>query len=1088
MSYGIGIDIGIASVGHAVVFLNDMGEPIGISRMGVRIFDSAENPKDGSSLAAPRREARSMRRRIRRHQHRLERIRNLIVSQGILSSEQLSQLYSGNITDVYALRVRALDELISDSDLCRILIHLAQRRGFRSNRKSDASDKEAGKLLGAVSDNEKRMKDNGYRTVGEMFYKDPVFAEHKRNKEDSYLSTVARDAIEAEAKLIFTKQREFGNTAFNKEFETRYLDILLGQRSFDEGPGKGSQYSGFIDSIGNCTFEKEEQRAPKASYSFEMFQLLQKINTIRIIKEVGARSLTDEERICLIKLAHKMENPTYSRVRKELGLSDDETFNSVYYRTDGKDAESKQKLGCLKAYHEMRKALDKVKKGRIEELDIAVRNNIAAAMTLYKTDANVIMYINKHAPQLTENDIQQILTMKGFSKFGHLSIKACNNIIPGLEAGLQYNEACEAAGYHFQAHSGSTKSMLLPPIRPDSAENNQITSPVVRRAISQTIKVINAIIREQGESPTFINIELARDMSKDKMERDKAEKEMQQNAERNQRIYDYLKNELHVADPSGQDIVKYRLFEEQNGICLYSLKSFDITRLFEPGYAEVDHIIPYSISFDDRFNNKVLVFAEENRKKGNNLPLQYLQGKAREDYQVYVEANVRNYRKKQALLKACITEEDKQKFKERNLQDTRTVSRFMYNYIRDNLAFAESPTGKINCVVAVNGAVTAYLRKRWGLSKVRADGDLHHATDALVVACTTPGLIRRVSRYANYDESRYVQTDDGSYLINPETGEVMQHFPQPWDDFRKEWEARTSSAPCDTLRAMRLPNYAGAPIDSVKPIFVSHMPKHKVTGAAHKETIRSAKLADEGMTVSKTELTKLKLKNGEIEGYYNPDSDRLLYEALKTRLIAFDGDAAKAFAEPFYKPKHDGTPGPLVKKVKIVEKTTLNTLVHQGHAIADNDSMVRIDVFYVEGDGYYFVPIYVADTVKPQLPNRAVVANKPYDQWKAMNDDDFIFSLYPCDPVCIHKKNGITMKLKNKQSTLTKSEYIPNKKEVLYYTGADISTGAIHVCNHDRTYMARGIGIKTLLNIEKYQVDVLGNYTRIEKEKRQTFR
>ena len=882
-------------------------------------------------------------------------------------------------------------------------------------------------------------------------------------------------------------QREFGNVAFNKAFEEDYLDILLSQRSFDEGPGKGSPYGGFAGAIGKCTFEKEEQRAPKASYSFERFQLLQKINTIRIIKAGVGRALTDEERALLIKLAHKTENLSYSRIRKELSLADEETFNCVYYRTDGKDAESKQKLGCLKAYHEMRKALDKVKKGRIEDLDTKTRNHIATAMTLYKTDANVIKYINEHAPQLKEAEIQQLLTMKGFSKFGHLSIKACDKIIPGLETGMQYNEACDAAGYNFQAHSGSTKSMLLPPIRPDSAENNQITSPVVRRAISQTIKVINAIIRELGESPTFINIELARDMSKDKKERDKAADEMQKNAEKNQRAYDFLREELHVAAPSGQDIVKYKLFEEQNGISMYSLRAMDITRLFEPGYTEVDHIVPYSISFDDRFNNKVLVFAEENQQKGDSLPMQYLQGKAKENFQVYVEANVHNYRKKQALLKERITEEDRQKFKERNLQDTRTVSRFMYNYIRDNLVFAGSPTGKVNRVVAVNGSITAYLRKRWGLSKVRADGDLHHATDALVVACTTPGLIQKVSTYARYEENRYVCTEEG-YLINHQTGEIIQHFPQPWDGFRKEWEARTSSAPRDTLKAMRLPNYAGAPIDSVKSIFVSHMPKHKVTGAAHRETIRSAKLIDEGMTVSKTELTKLKLKNGEIDGYYNPDSDRLLYEALKARLIAFDGDAAKAFAEPFYKPKHDGTPGPLVKKVKIVEKTTLNTLVHQGRAIADNDSMVRIDVFYVEGDGYYFVPIYVADTVKPQLPNRAVVANKPYDQWKAMNDDDFVFSLYPGDPVCIHKRNGITMKLKNKQSTLTKSEYIPDKREVLYYTGADISTGAIHVCNHDRTYMARSIGIKTLLNIEKYQVDVLGNHTRIEKEKRQTFR
>ena len=57
--YGIGLDIGIASVGWAVVALNENAEPYGLIRCGSRIFDKAEQPKTGDSLAAPRREARS---------------------------------------------------------------------------------------------------------------------------------------------------------------------------------------------------------------------------------------------------------------------------------------------------------------------------------------------------------------------------------------------------------------------------------------------------------------------------------------------------------------------------------------------------------------------------------------------------------------------------------------------------------------------------------------------------------------------------------------------------------------------------------------------------------------------------------------------------------------------------------------------------------------------------------------------------------------------------------------------------------------------------------------------------------------------
>lgn len=54
--------------------------------------------------------------------------------------------------------------------------------------------------------------------------------------------------------------------------------------------------------------------------------------------------------------------------------------------------------------------------------------------------------------------------------------------------------------------------------------------------------------------------------------------------------------------------------------------------------------------------------------------------------------------------------------------------------------------------------------------------------------------------------------------------------------------------------------------------------------------------------------------------------------------------AAKAFTEPLHKPKRDGTPGPIVNKVKICEASTLQAPVLRGDGAADNDSMVRIHV------------------------------------------------------------------------------------------------------------------------------------------------
>ena len=149
--YAIGLDIGISSVGWATVALDRSDRPYGILKMGARIFDAAENPKTGASLAAPRREARSARRRLRRHRHRNERIRNLLIGSKVITEEELTHLFEGQLSDIYTLRVRALDELMNNRELARILIHIAQRRGFRSNRVG-AADKENGELLSRTSD------------------------------------------------------------------------------------------------------------------------------------------------------------------------------------------------------------------------------------------------------------------------------------------------------------------------------------------------------------------------------------------------------------------------------------------------------------------------------------------------------------------------------------------------------------------------------------------------------------------------------------------------------------------------------------------------------------------------------------------------------------------------------------------------------------------------------------------------------------------------------------------------------------------------------------------------------------------------
>lgn len=1080
--YAIGFDIGITSVGWAVVALDSEDKPYGIINMGSRVFDAAEQPKTGASLAAPRREARSARRRLRRHQHRLERIRRLLLTENMISQAELDTLFAGKLEDIYTLRVKALDAPVSHTEFARILLHIAQRRGFRSNRKAETA-KGDGELLAAVSKNRALMAEKGYRTVGEMLLQDPLYAASKRNKGGQYIATVGRDMVAEEVRAIFRAQRQLGQPFASEKLEARYLDILLSQRSFDEGPGEASPYAGsqIERMIGKCTLEDGEQRAAKATYSFEYFTLLQNINHLRLLRGGEGSPLTPAQREALIALAHKTKELNFSHIRRELAIPADTTFNAVYYKNadDAEEAEKKTKFSYLKAYHQMRTAFNKLSKNHFDTLTRAQKNELGRVLSTYKTSAKIRAALLPAGLSDAELDIAETLS---FSKFGHISVKACDKLIPFLEKGMKYDEACAAAGYDFKAHSGRERTQLLHPTPDDLAD---ITSPVVRRAVAQTVKVLNAIIRERGCSPTFINLELAREMAQDFTERNQAKKSMDDNRARNERLMERIRTEYGKEHPTGQDLVKLKLWEEQHGECAYSQKHISIEHLFEPDYAEVDHIIPYSISFDDGYKNKILVLAEENRNKGNRLPLQYLQGKRREDFIVWVENTIRSTPKKQRLLKEKLTSEDEKQFKERNLQDTKTMARFLLNYIGDHLAFADFAAGRKKHITAVNGAVTSYMRKRWGISKIRENGDLHHAVDALVIACTTDGMIQQVSRYAALRECEYVQTEGGSLAVSVHTGEVLKSFPYPWPEFRRELEARLGDDPRRAVISQRFPVYLNNNIP-VRRLFVSRMPRRKVTGAAHKETIKSPKALQDGVVVTKRPLTSLKLdKNGEIANYYMPQSDRLLYEALKEQLMKYGGDGAKAFTQPFHKPKSDGTPGPIVNKVKLCEPTTLHVPVLKGTGVADNDSMVRIDVFYVEGEGYYFVPIYIADTLKKELPSKACVAFKPYEDWKAMSDENFIFSLYPNDLMRVTHKNKLKLTKAQKESTLP--DTYETKQEMLYYISAGIAVATISCRTHDASYEIKSMGIKTLEKLEKFTVDVLGEYHKVEREPRMAF-
>lgn len=68
-------------------------------------------------------------------------------------------------------------------------------------------------------------------------------------------------------------------------------------------------------------------------------------------------------------------------------------------------------------------------------------------------------------------------------------------------------------------------------------------------------------------------------------------------------------------------IEKYKLWNEQKAMCIYTGKLISISDLFSEDVIDIEHTIPYSRSFDNSLANKTVCFKEYNRKtKQNRLP------------------------------------------------------------------------------------------------------------------------------------------------------------------------------------------------------------------------------------------------------------------------------------------------------------------------------------------------------------------------------------------------------------------------------------------------------------------------------------
>jgi len=1085
----MGLDLGIASVGWSVVELgyDEKSQDYYPKRLidcGVRLFDKAEVPKTGDSLNLKRREARSARRIIRRRKARIVEVRRRMEEFGFLPHDADLSMNSLD-KDIWEIRGKdVFERVLTDRELTRLIVHIAKKRGYKSNRKKldddMITDKEGKKVLSAIERNKELLKERNLRTYGELVYslyggtdrRDTL----KHNTTDQYIFSFDREGTLEELRFVLNCQKELGNTKITDDFIKEIVGIVSFQRPFASGEVVKKM-------VGKCEFEPDELRAPKISISFLEFEFWQNaLNNLKLIDTEEGKpakpkmiSLEQKEKLFAEVFSSSKDKITYSFVRKVLDIPNNEIFYNfrydMLYRAGNKSIEDERIFLNLTEYQKFRRGISKIDELLWEKIrnDRSLYNSLAEALTWYKTDEDMEKYLREKG--LGEY-VELAKSLPTFSKFGHLSIKALEKILPYLKEN-DYTEACRKAGYGGKLEA--QKLETLPLINYD-----EIRNPIVFRGVTQARKVVNAIVRKYGP-PTFVNVELARELSKNFKARKEMERWMELRRKVNEEACEEIVKTFGISNPSGSDILKYKLWKEQGGRCLYSGEPIQAERLFEDSYCQIDHAIPYSQSMNDSYNNKVLVLTKENQEKRDETPYQYLNridpsGNRWKKYKEMVESNPRyksgddekgdkksknkndkgnkKFKKKDYLLIENTENFTINDFIERNLNDTKYICKFFKNYVEDNLKMKELKSGKRQ-VYTFQGGFTSNLRRMYGVEKDRELNDRHHALDAIMLAVGNQSMLMRI---IDYNKKKERHKADWEVFKEKEN----LKFPEPWVNFRRDILNRVLGTTFEEISDIsNFEELYGDIKSEIKPLFVSRMPRRKVEGAAHEETLYSPKHLDEGFVLVKKRLSDLKRKN--VENIYG---DEVVKNLIKER---FENNPENPFGEPLYKPSPKNNNPNQIKSVKLKVKTGGGgILLNHGRAYAENDLMVRIDIFS-KGGKYFIIPIYVSDTVNKELPNRAIVADsESEEEWTLIDDTfKFEFSLYKYDLVSWDDTDG--------------------KRELYYYIKTNRNSGSSTFYNHDRSGKEVYRGIKTARNFTKYEVDVLGNVHKVRAEKRHGF-
>jgi CRISPR-associated endonuclease Csn1 len=820
MSYRLALDLGSTSLGWSMIRLNANQEPCAVIRAGVRIFSDGRNPKDGTSLAVTRRNARAMRRRRDRLLKRKERMIRTLIQHGFFPAAP-NERKALETLNPYELRAKGLDEALAPSEFGRAIFHINQRRGFKSNRKTDKKENDSGTLKAAIRKLKEILEHTNSRTVGEWLYKRMLggetvrarYREVKVAREDgktridkSYDLYIDRAMVEAEFDALWQKQALFNPDLFNDIARARLKDVLLFQRPLK--PVKP----------GRCTFLPDEERAPLALPSTQRFRMYQEVNNLRILREgLTEEPLTLQQRDNLIDALEHNGKRSFVQIKKLLGVGGTVQFNFE----DPKRQELKGNVTAAILSRDERFGKDWF------AFDETTQDEIVLQLIKEENESALIDWLQEKTG-IDETRATNIANIGLPEGYGALSIKALSRILPELQRGvITYDKAVLAAGFDHHSNIGpAATGEIFPelpyygkalqrhvgfgsnaPDDPDEKRYGKIANPTVHIGLNQVRTVVNALVKRYGH-PHEVIIELARDLKQNKEQRDEENKRQAENQKRNARLRIDIANALQIGEErvKAANLQKMILWEElSNNVadrrCPYSGVQISVQMLLSDE-VEIEHILPFSQTLDDSLNNKTVALRQANRVKGNRTPWEAFgkQVVGGFDYEAMLNRaeqmpKAKRYRFGAEGYERWLKEE--KNFLARALNDTRYLSKVAREYVS---LICPSNTR------VIPGQMTAMLRRKFGLNEVLSENGeknrhdhRHHAVDACVVGVTDQNLLQRFAEASASAREQHLN-------------KLVESMPLPW------------------------PNYRDHVQRAVSHIRVSHKPDHSHEGAMHNDT------------------------------------------------------------------------------------------------------------------------------------------------------------------------------------------------------------------------------------------------------------